>query len=106
MGIGDILLLLVNGGAIIYSAARSYHVISSTLPPEMQIVGLIALAVTEVALVGWEFYYLTSAKCARQKGIALLMFFAQLVCVFALVAGDTWMVVDPEAAPSTRSSNR
>jgi hypothetical protein len=98
-GLGDILLLLVNGGAVAYSAARSWHVISNSLPPEMMIFGVVALAVTEVALVGWEVYYLQSAKCPAQKGIALLMFLAQLAVTGALVAGDTWMVVQPDAAP-------
>lgn len=98
-GLGDILLLLVNGGAVAYSAARSWHVISTSLPPDLQIFGVVALAVTEVALVGWEIYYLTSAKNAVQKGIALLMFLSQLAVTGALVAGDTWMVLDPQAAP-------
>lgn len=98
-GLGDVLLLLVNAGAVIYSAARSWHVITQSLPPDMMIFGIVALAVTEVALCGWELYYLKSAKSDAQRGIALLMFLLQLVCVFALVAGDTWMVVDPEAAP-------
>ncbi len=98
-GLGDILLILVNAGALVYAAARSWHVISSSLPPEMIIFGVVALCVTEVALVGWELYYLSAAKTAVQKGIALLMFLAQLAVTGALVAGDTWMVLDPTNAP-------
>lgn len=98
-GLGDILLLIVNAGAVAYSAARSWHVVSQSLPPEMMIFGVVALSVLETALVGWEIYYLTSAKNGTQKGIALLMFLAQLTASGALVAGDTWMQVDPQAAP-------
>lgn len=98
-GLGDILLVLVNVGAVLYSAARSWHVITGSLPSDMMIFGIVALAVTEVALCGWEIYYLKSAKNGMQKGIALLMFLAQLGVVGALVAGDTWMVVAPQEAP-------
>lgn len=98
---GNILILIVGGILLLYTCARSLHVVQSTLPPESQIVGYAALAGLDGALVAWSLFKARSARGDKQQAIASLMIVVQLAGIMATLIGDTILTADPTEATAT-----
>lgn len=92
---GNILILMIGGVLMVYTAYRSLHVVQSTLPPEAQIVGYAALAGLDGALIAWTLYKARSARGEKQNAIATFMICLQLCGITATLIGDTVLTSDP-----------
>ncbi len=97
--IGNILVLIVGTVLLVYTGARSVHVVQSTLPADSQVVGYAALAGLDGALIAWTIFRIKSARGDKQMAISLLMICLQLVGVVLLTLGDTLLVADPAGSP-------
>lgn len=87
--LGSILVLIVAGALMLYSASRTMHLLAATLPPGQEILGVIALAAFDLGLVAWLIVFLKGAEGGLQRGIALLMVVIDLVGVVVGFLGDT-----------------
>jgi D-alanyl-D-alanine dipeptidase len=87
--LGGILVLLVGGGLMLYSMARTFHLLSATLPPGQEVLAIIALLGFDGGLVAWTTIFLRGAEGGFQRSIALLMVLVDLVGVVAGFLGDT-----------------
>lgn len=87
--LGSILVLIVAGALMVYSASRTVHLLSETLPPGQEVLGVIALAAFDVGLVAWLIVFLKAAEGGLQRGIALLLVLVDLVGVVLGFLGDT-----------------
>ncbi len=92
---GNILILLVGGILMIYTAYRSLHVVQSTLPPEAQIVGYAALAGLDGALICWTVFKARRARGEKQNAIGTFMICLQLAGITATLIGDTVLTANP-----------
>ena len=95
--IGSILLLILGGSLLIYTATRTYHLFTLTLPADQQILGVLALAAFDGGLVLWPIYFLNGARGAWQRGIAALMIIVSLVGVIIGFMGDTMLTASTNA---------
>jgi len=87
--LGSILVLIVAGALMFYSASRTMHLLSTTLPAGQEILGVIALAAFDLGLVAWLIVFLKGAEGGLQRGIALLMVLIDLAGVVVGFLGDT-----------------
>ncbi len=88
-GIAKILFYVITGALLVYAASRSLDFISSTLPPDQQIIGFLALAATSGGVIAWLLVFLYSAEGLGQKIVAWLMVAVDLVGEIALFTFDT-----------------
>jgi hypothetical protein len=86
---GGILVLLVGAGLMIYSMARTFHLLSSTLPAGQEILAVIALLGFDLGLVAWLITFLKGAEGGLQRAIAALMVVVNLCAVIIGFMGDT-----------------
>jgi len=93
---GAILLWIVAGALLIFTAARSVHLVTSTLPPEMMILGVAALFGLDVGLIAWLFWTTRTARGGAQRTIGMLMVVVCLIGITAAVIGDTLLVAGGE----------
>lgn len=87
--ISKILFYVISAALLVYAASRSLSFIISTLPPESQIIGYLALAATSGGAVAWLLVFLYSAEGTGQKVTAGLMVGLDLLGEFALFTFDT-----------------
>ena len=87
--LGTILVLIVAGALMLYSASRTMHLLTATLPAGQEILGAIALAAFDIGLVAWLIVFLRGAEGALQRGISLLMVIVDLCGVVIGFMGDT-----------------
>jgi hypothetical protein len=89
--LGSILVLIVAGALMLYSASRTMHMLSATLPAGQEILAVIALAAFDLGLIAWLIIFLRGAAGGLQRGIALLMIVVDLLGVIVGFLGDTLM---------------
>jgi len=85
--IGSILVTLLGGALLVYSASRSLDFISLTLPADKQILAWFGLAALDGGLVAWALCYMYGSHGGWQRGISVLMVivdFAGCVAMFTL----------------------
>jgi hypothetical protein len=87
--LGSILVLIVGAGLMVYSMARTFHLLSSTLPPGQEILAVIALLGFDLGLVAWLITFLKGAEGGMQRAIAALMVVINLIAVIIGFMGDT-----------------
>lgn len=87
--LGGILVLIVAGALMLYSASRTMHLLSATLPAGQEVLAVIALAAFDLGLVAWLLVFLRAAEGGLQRGIALLMVIVDLAGVVVGFLGDT-----------------
>ena len=80
---------------IIYTATRSYDLISQTMPEGQQIAGFFALAALDGGLLAWLFWTTRSSAPGAQRTIGTLMIVMDIAGIAAAVLGDTMMNFDP-----------
>lgn len=94
---GGVMIWLIAGALLIFTGFRSVHLVSSTLPPDAQILGFAALAALDLGLIAWLVYATRGARGA-QRTIAVLMIVVDLAGVSAAVIGDTFLIAGGGAA--------
>ncbi len=88
---GGVMIWLIAGALLLFTGFRSVHLVSSTLPPDAQILGFAALAALDLGLIAWLVYATRGARGA-QRTIAILMICVDLAGVSAAVIGDTMLI--------------
>lgn len=85
-----ILLVTILGGALlVYSASRSLDFIQLTLPPDRQILAYFGLAALDGGLVAWVLSYLNGSRGAWQRAISILMVVVDTLGAIAMFTLDT-----------------
>lgn len=88
-GIASVLFYAIGAALLVYAAARSLMFIQSTLPPDQQIIGFLALAATSGGMIAWLLVFLHKAEGLGQKIIAALMVAIDALGEFTLFTFDT-----------------
>jgi membrane-associated HD superfamily phosphohydrolase len=96
---GEILLLIVGGMLLLYTAFRSYDILSTTLPADAQLLAYIGLAGLDGGLIAWALYYSKSARGDVQRAVAMFMVVLQLAGVALTSIGDSLLYSLGEAMP-------
>lgn len=91
----SVLLWIVTMSLIIYTATRSYDLISQTMPEGQQIAGFFALAALDGGLLAWLFWTTRSSAPGAQRTIGTLMIVVDIAGIAAAVLGDTLMNFEP-----------
>lgn len=87
--LSSLLVTALGLALLVYSATRSVDFISATLPPDRQILAWFGLAALDGGLVLWLLFFLSGAKGAMQRGIALLMVVTDFLGCVAIFTLDT-----------------
>ena len=98
---GRIFILVTGAVLMAYTMFRSVHLVQSTLPPGSQVMGYAALFGLDAALLAWTLFKTQTARGNTQHAVATFMIILQLLRIGATLVADTWLVADPETAPST-----
>ena len=92
---GSVLIWIIAGSLLIFTAFRSVHLVTSTLPSDAAILGFAALFALDLGVLAWMFYATRGARGA-QRTVAILMIMVDLAGVSAAVIGDTLLVANPD----------
>jgi len=87
----SILIWLVGVGLLLFTAFRSIHLVSSTLPPDAQILGFAALGGLDLGLLAWLSYANNGAR-GSQRTVAILMIVTDFSGVCAATLADTLLI--------------
>jgi 4-amino-4-deoxy-L-arabinose transferase-like glycosyltransferase len=85
------LVLLVAGALMIYSGARTFHLLSQTLPKGQEVLAFLALLAFDGGLVAWLAVFMFGAQGGAQRAIAMLMICVSLIGIVLGFGGDTLM---------------
>lgn len=86
--IGTIIVLILGGVLLVYSATRSLDFISLTLPADRQVLAYFGLAALDGGLVAWVLSYLYGSK-GWQRAISFLMVLVDMTGAIAMFTMDT-----------------
>jgi hypothetical protein len=86
-----VLIWIVGIGLLLFTGARSLHLIISTLPADAQVLGFAALAGLDGGLLAWYFFAAHGAR-GPQRTIAILMIAVDFFGVAAGTIGDTMLI--------------
>jgi hypothetical protein len=87
--IGVLLITILGGALLIYSATRSLDFIELTLPPDRKILAYFGLAALDGGLVAWVLSYLNGSRGAWQRAISILMVVVDTCGAIAMFTLDT-----------------
>jgi hypothetical protein len=87
--IGLMIVTILGGALLVYSATRSLDFISLTLPADRQILAYFGLAALDGGLLAWLLNFLYGARGSWQRGIAILMVIVDTVGAIAMFTLDT-----------------
>jgi hypothetical protein len=87
--IGTLIVTILGGLLLVYSATRSLDFISLTLPPDRQILAWFGLAALDGGLIAWILAYLYGSRGGWQRAISILMIMVDLVGAVAMFTLDT-----------------
>ena len=87
--IGVLLVTVLGGLLLVYSATRSLDFISLTLPADRQVLAYFGLAALDGGLVAWLLSYLYGSRGAWQRAISILMVGVDAVGAIAMFTLDT-----------------
>jgi hypothetical protein len=87
--IGGLLVTLLGGALLVYSATRTLHFIQMTLPEDSKILAYFGLAALDGGLVAWLLSYLYGSRGGWQRAISMLMVVVDAVGVIAMFTLDT-----------------
>lgn len=86
---GDILLLVIGGLLLGYTAFRSMDILRSTLPADAQVLAYIGLAGLDGGLLAWVLYLRHSARGDVQRAVSMFMVVVELAGVALTSIGDS-----------------
>jgi hypothetical protein len=87
--IGILLVTVLGGALLVYSATRSLDFISLTLPADRQVLAYFGLAALDGGLVAWLLSYLNGSRGAWQRAISILMVCVDVVGAIGMFTMDT-----------------
>ena len=87
--LGSMLVLVLGGALLAYSASRSLDFIALTLPADKAILAWFGLAALDGGLIAWALSYLYGSRGGWQRAISLLMVLVDLVGAVAMFTADT-----------------
>jgi hypothetical protein len=87
--IGALLVTILGGLLLVYSATRSLDFIMLTLPPDRQILAYFGLAALDGGLIAWILAYLYGSRGGWQRAISILMVLVDLAGAVAMFTLDT-----------------
>ena len=90
----SVLLWLVTISLIVFTATRTVHLITTTLPGDEGIAAYFALAGLDLGVIAWLFWTTRSAAPGVQRQIGSLMIIVDLVGITSAVLGDTMLMAD------------
>jgi len=94
------MIWIISGALLIYTAARTVSLVQSTLPEGSQIFAFAALFALDFGLIAW-LHFATHGARGSQRLIAVLMVVVDLAGISAAVIADTMRSVDPVASADT-----
>ncbi|MBI5944649.1 MAG: hypothetical protein HY864_09790 [Chloroflexi bacterium] len=87
--IGLLLVTILGGALLVYSATRSLDFISLTLPADRQVLAYFGLAALDGGLVAWLLSYLYGSRGSWQRAISILMVLVDVAGAIAMFTLDT-----------------
>jgi hypothetical protein len=87
--IGILLVTILGGALLVYSATRSLDFIGLTLPADRQILAYFGLAALDGGLVAWLLSYLNGSRGAWQRAISILMVIVDTLGAIGMFTMDT-----------------
>lgn len=87
--IGVLLVTILGGALLVYSATRSLDFISLTLPADRQVLAYFGLAALDGGLLAWLLSYLYGSRGGWQRAISILMVCVDVVGAIAMFTLDT-----------------
>jgi hypothetical protein len=87
--IGILLVTILGGALLVYSATRSLDFIQLTLPADKQILAFFAIAALDGGIIAWTLSYLNGSRGAWQRSISILMVIVDTLGAIAMFTLDT-----------------
>ena len=87
--IGILLVTILGGALLVYSATRSLDFIELTLPADRKVLAYFGLAALDGGLVAWLLSYLNGSRGAWQRAISILMVIVDTLGAIAMFTFDT-----------------
>lgn len=87
--IGMLLVTILGGALLVYSATRSLDFIELTLPDDRKILAYFGLAALDGGLIAWLLSYLYGSRGGWQRAISILMVCVDVVGAIAMFTLDT-----------------
>lgn len=87
--IGVLLVTILGGALLVYSATRSLDFIELTLPEDRKILAYFGLAALDGGLIAWLLSYLYGSRGGWQRAISILMVIVDAVGAIAMFTLDT-----------------
>lgn len=87
--IGVLIVSILGGALLVYSATRSLDFISLTLPPDRQVLAYFGLAALDGGVIAWLLSYLYGSRGGWQRAISVLMLIVDVIGAIAIFTLDT-----------------
>ena len=87
--IGILLVTILGGALLVYSATRSLDFIELTLPADRKVLAYFGLAALDGGLVAWLLSYLYGSRGGWQRAISILMVIVDTLGAIAMFTFDT-----------------
>jgi hypothetical protein len=101
IGIGDIIVLLLDAVLLIYTAWRSYDFLTTTVPDGFQILALIGLWGLDIGAIAWSLVWIFGSTAKFQDWTAMSFWIIDLVGVFLTSITDSLMYGAKDGALTT-----
>ncbi len=87
--IGVLIVTILGGALLIYSATRSLDFISLTLPDDRQVLAYFGLAALDGGVIAWLLSYMYGSRGGWQRAISVLMLIVDVIGAIAMFTLDT-----------------
>ncbi len=87
--IGVLIVTLLGGALLVYSATRSLDFIGLTLPADRQVLAYFGLAALDGGVIAWLLSYLYGSRGGWQRAISVLMLIVDVVGAIGMFTADT-----------------
>jgi hypothetical protein len=103
--IGALIVTLLGGALLVYSATRSLDFIGLTLPADRQILAWFGLAALDGGLIAWILAYMYGSRGGWQRAVSILMVLVDLVGAVAMFTADTLYQTGASGLTDTMSAD-
>jgi hypothetical protein len=91
IGIGDLIVLLLDAVLLIYTAWRSYDFLTTTVPTGFEILGLVGLWGLDIGAVAWSLVWIFGSSSKYQDWTSMTFFIIDLAGVILTSMTDSMM---------------
>jgi hypothetical protein len=98
IGIGDIIVLLLDAVLLVYTAWRSFDFLTTTVPDGFQVLALIGLWGLDIGAVAWSLVWIFGSSARYQDWVSMAFFLIDLVGVFLTSVTDSLMYGSKDGA--------